>query len=104
MVESEYSPISLLMPPRFIGMLHSLTLCTPTSFGNSETISGIHASFQPQSQTINSALVPARKIPSWIAAFASAITSAGLRFPQRGHSAPRPWDQQLLRFSEPEIV
>src|SRR6185503_4681006 len=102
--EIEYSPTALFTPPRSMGRLHSLTLMSDTPVGRRLIASGAQASFQPQSQTNNSAPVFASAIPRWISVLTSAITSAGCRLLQREHSAPRWCDQQFVRFSDAVIV
>src|SRR5438309_1658998 len=53
MAEIEYSPTTLFTPPRWMGMLHSLTLMRATSRGSRSIMASAHSSFQPQSQTIS---------------------------------------------------
>ena len=104
MAESEYSPTVAFTPPRSIGTLHSLTLITPLVAGIALIADSAQASCQPQSHAIMRVDDPADRTPSPISAFTSAITSPGGRLPQRGQPAPPKCDQQLVRFSEAEIV
>ena len=67
-------------------------------------MASLHSSAQPQSQAIKRADDRASRIPLAIDRLTSAMTSAGGRFPHRGHPPPDPWDQQLVRFSDPVIV
>src|SRR5260370_21639819 len=75
MTEIEYSPISVLIPPRSIGVLHSLTLWRRVSVGSL----GIRLRHiwrgQPQSQLTTSAVLLDRRTPARTVSITSPTTS-----------------------------
>ena len=100
----EYSPTVFAMPPRVMGMLHSLTLMCATSEGSRRIAASAHASPHPQSHAMSRCAPEDIVIPACTSAFTSAITASGARLEHCGQFAPLPWLQQFVRFSDAVIV
>ena len=99
----EYSPTVLLIPPRSIGRLHSLTDMNHIDLDNFDIASPAQSP-QPQSHAMIFASGLPLCTPASMVLFTSAIISAALLEPQRGQALCFPCEAQLVRFSDAVIV